>query len=1119
MQATKNYIEALKKIDFSIASETSLRTAFENYITEFIVEAKLQKFKILQEGKRIERFGVPDFRISHNNTMLGYIETKKTEENLDKTLKSEQIKKYRELSQNLIITNYLEFVWIKGDMIHRETLCYLSDIENKKFQFQESKAKKVEELLKNFFSQTPENIANPEKLALALAVRCKNLKDFINQELTRQNQQNEQDILLELFNAFKDNIFTELTISEFSDAYAQMLTYGLYLAGLNADTKLITINNAKEYIPTNFQLIKELYKFFDVLEQPEYRETKWIIDETIAIINNIEWAELKQNMSFSRKKLSESSELSESYSDPYIYFYETFLATYDYNLRKAKGVYYTPPEVVNFIIRAIDEILTNTFQLPNGFADRQKVTVLDFATGTGTFLLEIFKVVLEKQKTSQKIETFEKFIIKEHLLKNFYGFEYLIAPYTIAHLKLSQYLKENGYEFTDKDRLQVYLTNTLEPVDKQIKVAFMPQLTNETRAAQEIKDKSILVITGNPPYSGHSKNNGEWIKNQIKKYNFVDGKPLGEKNPKWLQDDYVKFIRFAQEKIERTEQGIVGIITNHSFLDNPTFRGMRQSLMNTFDQLYFIDLHGNAKKKEKTPVGNIDQNVFDIEQGVCISLMIKQGVATPFSKKGVFHADFWGSRKTKFNLCLENTFKTVDFKELKPNSPFYLFVPQNQDVRAVYEKFWSVKEIFEIDSVGIVSANDNLTIAYSKKELENRFYKIKNSELHQIKHEYNFNDKYFENRKNFFLNIKEKPLEIKELNYRPFDKRFIWWDTELIERSRENIMKHFEKENIGLLTVRNCQGTRVWNHSFITKNYTDLHTIPIGTYIFPLYRYNGNGSSNSVNYLFKADDKKDNFTEEFRKFIRTKYSAKHVDKKEITSIEKTIQELERQLKQTEKTIVSLQKNNLSSDLINAQIQFKEELKTQTELKKAELKTKNTSTDSNYEPTPIEIFNYIYAVLHSSTFREKYTEFLKMDFPRIPFTENLHDFQNLASLGKELVDVHLLKNKLANIEYKHIGNFKGEGACVVIKPAFRTEKTENATGGKLYINNSQYFETVSEPVFNFTIGGYQVLEKYIKDRKGKTLIPDEIENIENIIKALSFTILQMELIDNETKKWI
>ncbi len=389
----KQYIKELQSIPIDEITEHSKRFALETVLRALADDCANNKNKInvLHEPKRKDNYGSPDFKIFTNNSIIGYVENKKITENLDKILKTEQIKKYRELSQNLLITNYIEFVWIKGEVIQRETLCYLSDIENKIFKLDKDKVERVEKLLSNFFSQAPENISLPKELALALAVRCKNLKVFINDELIRQSEQNEQGKLLELYKVFKDNIFSELSISEFSDAFAQMLIYGFFLAGLNANGKRITLRDTKYNIPASFQLIRELLDFLDELELPEYIETKWIIDETLSIINNIQWFDLKQNLSFN-KKVKDNENIE---TDPYIYFYETFLATYDYKLRKSKGVYYTPPQVVNFKVRAIDEVLINTFKLSDGFADRNKVTVLDFATGTGTFLLEIFKIILE----------------------------------------------------------------------------------------------------------------------------------------------------------------------------------------------------------------------------------------------------------------------------------------------------------------------------------------------------------------------------------------------------------------------------------------------------------------------------------------------------------------------------------------------------------------------------------------------------------------------------------------------------------------------------------------------------------------------------------------------------
>ena len=1051
----KQYIKELQSVPIDEITEHSKRFALETILRELAngCATANKKINVLHEPKRKDNYGSPDFKIYKENSIIGYVENKKITENLDKILKTEQIKKYRELSQNLLITNYIEFVWIKGEMIQRETLCYLSDIENKKFKLDKEKAEKVEKLLLNFFSQAPEKIALPKDLALALAVRCKNLKDFINDELTRQNEQNlEESRLFQLYKAFKDNIFTELTISEFSDAFAQMLVYGFFLAGLNADTKKITIRDTKYYIPASFQLIKELLNFLDELEQPEYQETKWIIDETLSIINNIQWFDLKQNLSFN-KKVKDNENIE---TDPYIYFYETFLATYDYNLRKSKGVYYTPPQVVNFIVRAIDEILINTFKLSNGFADRNKVTVLDFATGTGTFLLEVFKIVLENipKESPEK----RKMIIKDHILQNLFGFEYLIAPYTIAHLKLSQFLKENGYEFQEKDRLQIYLTNTLEPVDKQIKVPFMPQLSKETQSAQEIKDKPILVITGNPPYSGISKNNGMWISEQINKYKFVDGVPFGEKKH-WLNDDYVKFIRFAQDKMDKAEHGIVGIITNHSFLDNPTFRGMRQSLMNTFDQLYFIDLHGNAKKKETTHEGEKDENVFDIKQGVCISILVKKKGL----KKGIFHTDFYGLRSEKYENCLNNSLKTLNFKELIPNSPFYFFVPKDETNRKKYEKGLKIDEIFNLNVSGIVTARDKLCIHQTEKELTSAIQDFKNLKItdYEIENKYNVKDNYqwkikLQRKKNALKNF-DKNL-ITNILYRPFDIRKIYYDEDIVFRTRKSIMLNFQDDNLGLVSVRQV-AEGLFNHAFVSNticNFRITISNKGGAYIFPLYILQNGveevffgvsepeavyGNKKSENGFIKIE----NFKPEFRKFINKKY-GKHY-------------------------------------------------------------------------SPEQIIGYIYAILHSETYRKKYSEFLKSDFPRILFTDSEKIFEKLSELGFELIEKHLLKEIPNDKNYKHLGIYKGEGDNIVIKPEFRIVKTNEEISYKLYINKTQYFETVPENVYNFQIGGYQVLDKYIKDRKNRELSHDEIDNITNIVKTLTFTIKQMKLIDKETKEWI
>ncbi len=1014
---------------------TSLQTHNIADITEHSHRSNLQKLlegfadpniKVLHEPKREGRFGSPDFKITHTESIIGYVENKKIDENLDKTLKSDQIKKYQSLSDNILLTNYIDWIWIKeGVVLKRESLCYLTDVENKKAKLDKSKAEAVKNLITSFFSQAPKQIADAKKLAAALAIRAKLLKDFLLDELKRQEIEHTEGRLYQLYETFKTHVFHELTVNEFSDAFAQNLVYGLFLAKLNADVNIVSLYNAKKYIPASFELIRELVNFLDELDNEEYRETRWIVEEVLTIMNNLDLRAIQEKLSFTKKRTDADNLIIK---DPYVYFYEDFLAAYDKKLRAAKGVYYTPPPVVNFIVRAIDDILADTFKIKDGLADRHKVTVLDFATGTGTFLLEVLQQIFDKlPKDSGK----KDLIIKDHILKNLFGFEYLIAPYTIAHLKLSQFLKDNGYELKAKERLQVYLTNTLEPIPGQIKIPLLPALTEESKQAQKVKDKPILVITGNPPYSGHSKNNGDWINNKIQDYYFVDGKPLGEKNPKWLQDDYVKFIRFAQDKIEKAEEGIVGIITNHRFLTNPTFRGMRQSLMKTFDQIYFIDLHGSNKPKEFSPDGSKDENVFDIEQGVAISIFIKKKDL----EKKVFHTDFWGSRINKYKRSLEDDIKNIVWEDVKATAPFYLFKLQNEELKNKYNQFHSLNDIFIKSSLGIFTHRDFFLVDTNYEVLTSRIQQFKKFETAtEIKKVFGLTDTRDWKIDIALEAIKKNAINIQAYQYRPFDKRFICYNLEMFDRgcSRYDLMQTFLKKQNVIAIISGRAGQNVtphldWNLVSVSDTLSDANVFSRGgATVFPIYISTSNPTRDGTLLI-------SNFKSEFLKAI------------------------------------------------------------------------------NLKPSNGELTGYIYSVLHSPTYRKKYAEFLKIDFPRIPFIEDKNVFKQLAALGNELIDVHLLQSQ-ANYSY---GDFIGKGDSIVEKPNFIFE---NKTG-KLYINKTQYFNNVPPEVYDFYIGGYQVLDKYLKDRKGRDLSSDEVDNVEKIIKAIAFTIDQMKKIDNLTKNWI
>jgi len=1019
MNIFNEYISSLKSIPINEITEYSHRGDLEKLLN-YLAKQQNPKIQILHEPKRKKGYGSPDFRVSLAENIIGYVENKNIDENLDKFLKSEQIQRYLSLTDNLIITNYLEWIWIKnGKIIRREHLCYISDLENKKFKFDKYKIELIEYIIKNFFTQPPEGISDTKRLAKVLAVRAKYLKEFLEDELQRQENEDQTGKLCGLFQTFHDYIFKELTIADFADTFSQNLVYGLFLARLSTENKTINLYNAKRNIPQSFELLRELVNFFDELDKEEYQPIKWIVEEVLTILNNLDLLKIHESLSFLKLKKDEDGLVIK---DPYVYFYEDFLTAYDKNIRETRGVYYTPPPIVSFIIRSINTILQNKFGIKNGFADHHRVTVLDFATGTGTFLVQVFEQIFEKlPKGSGK----RKLIIKEHILKNIYGFEYLIAPYTIAHLKLLQYLKDKGYELQAKERLQIYLTNTLEPADPQLKIPLLPALTEETQSAQRVKDNPILVITGNPPYSGHSKNPSEIIKNVFKNgkkvkikektaigrlietYFYIDGKRLKERNPKNLQDDYVKFIRFAQWKMQEVEQGVIGVITNHSYLDNPTFRGMRQSLLQTFNQVYILDLHGNTKKREISPDGSKDENVFDIQQGVSISFFIKKKELP----KKVFHADMYGLRIKKYKQCLESDIVDLKWQEIKPQPPFYLFIPQDIKLKIKYDKYLSIiDDIFKVSTSGIKTHNDKILVDFYESNLLN---KVRN-----------------------YYRIKCEKNKVKDYHYRPFDIRKIYYDTNIVGRAREKTIKHLNYENVGLILVRQAQviGSNIFDSAFVINSLVDTNLFRRGGPLtFPLYLY----EEDKDMFNTQKSNKTENLKERFRHFVDNYYGKRY--------------------------------------------------------------------------TPEEILGYIYAILFSNTYREKYADFLKIDFPRIPFSRNNTIFDALSKLGQELIDAYLMQ-KIPN--YNN-GVFIGIGSYEVEDVRFIDKKGLK----RLYINEIQYFDKIPREVYEFTIGGYQVLDKYLKYRKGGKLALDEINNVEKIVKIIIFTINKMNEIEKLTNAWI
>ncbi|WP_187844766.1 type ISP restriction/modification enzyme [Helicobacter pylori] len=1026
----KEYLEGIK--DLTPESNELTHRAFLQILLKGLKDNFNKEFKIEHEPNRDKQGGQPDFRVSYQGLNIGYIENKKVGTNLNQLLKSDQILKYLELNPNLMLTDYLNFVWVGKDeenkpLIKREIS--ISSLEELSKPPNPQTERDLIELFRGFFNHEAAPITNAKDFANALSAPTRYLKDALI-------QYQKDDQVSSIFKNFKEYLYEELSFEDFSDAFAQTLTYSLFIAKLNHPFEKINLDNVRSSIPKNFAVIREMADFLKKLDA--IKEIQWLLNEILSLINHVDMGSIIKDLNDDK--------------DPYLHFYETFLSAYDPKLREKKGVYYTPDSVVKFIINALDSLLKTHFKdAPLGLKsalDNENIKLLDFATGTGTFLLEAFRKALETRKTSDGgISTKEDKY--QNLLKQFYGFEYLIAPYAIAHLNLSQAFKEEFKKpLKENDALKIILTNTLiQPSEIVAYRGLSPIFEKELSNAQKIKkDENILIITGNPPYSGASENKGlfEWevratygiepefqtieieknikltdkiqtllssvqiqkqsgSKNALKELKNLHSKYKlqKEKNPKWLLDDYVKFMRFAQNKIKSLGHGLFGFISNNAFLDNPTFRGLRRSLLECYDELYILNLHGNARKKEETPQGAKDENVFNIMQGVSINLFVKKVQTT---KQKIHYYDVYGQRAEKYAFLAQNDLNSIEWLELAPRAPFYLLLPLKTPLLDEYEQGFSVQEMFQISSVGIVTGKDRIFIANNTESLKEQVLRYCNE----------FNEQC-----------------VKDIHYRPFDIRKVYYDTKKLERARENTFKHMLPpptnpktpnqtcKNVALITSRRFCQSQKSGVGFVSNKISDLRTwtcpgMEGGDYVNPLYH--------NPNYT-------ENFTPEFRSFIDKHYSH------------------------------------------------------------------------HFEP--LEVLGYIYALLYSPNYRKRYEDFLKADYPKILFTNNKDLFRALSLLGIELIGLHVLNQESLNHSFEKLKDATiGEsGYKEVHDPIISKKPSYNEPEQRLYINHSAYFR-VSEEIYDYRIGGYGVLDKYLKSHKDE---PCDFDHVTNIIKVIARTI--------------
>ena len=1051
------------------AREHSYRGDLQNLIMAIIPDVL-----VTNEPARVA-CGAPDYVLTRKDVPLGYIEAKDIGVDLkSKTLK-EQFDRYKNGLSNLIFTDYLDFHFYRdGEFV---TSIAIATIENGNIVGQPQHYSQFTTLIINFAQTISQTIKSPTKLAQMMAGKARLMADVIEKTLGNDDEQNHVSALKGQMLTFKQMLIHDIDNKSFSDIYSQTIAYGMFAARYH-DPSLPTFSRqeAASLIPRSNPFLRKLFQ--DIAGYDLDHRLVWIVDDLVSIFLASDVATIMKNFGKSTKQ-----------EDPVVHFYETFLGEYNPALRKARGVWYTPQPVVNFIVRAVDEVLKTEFGLKDGLADTSKtkikvkvpkfddrsktksiitgeqeiekevhrVQVLDPATGTGTFLAEVVKHIYKKFEGQQGIWSN---YVKNDLIPRLNGFELLMASYAMAHLKMDMLLTETGYTPTDDQRLKIFLTNSLEEASDQ-QLDLFNWLADEANQANAVKKEApVMVVIGNPPYSGESANKGEWIMNLMEDYKKEPGgkEKLKEQNSKFINDDYVKFIRFGQHFIEKNGEGILAFINPHGFLDNPTFRGMRWNLLKTYDKIYTIDLHGNSKKNETAEDGSVDQNVFDIMQGVSINIMVKTGKKKTDELGQVYHYDLYGKRDYKYNFLAENSIKTIGYQKLENVAPNYFMVQKNFEQQGKYECGFALNTVFNINSLGLLTKKDKFITDFESINIKKRlndFINLENSDDFLSK-KYNLklkdNDKWNLNKSRNEL-IKYGIIEsnFKIQNYRCFDKRSIYYDNNFVARLNTKVLNHLASKNYSLISTRQLADNN-FRHIFISNIISDQCFISNktkeGCQVFPLYLYpDSNGQHNA--FEVEQQERIPNLDATIAQQIAKGIGATYVP----------------------------------------------------ELDDLDYGLPPVGWDPELEIGPLAILDYIYAVLHSPNYREKYKEFLKIDFPRVPYPTDRKAFWALVALGTELRQLHLLESDTVE---QYITTYPIDGDNVVVKPGF--------DNGKVFINDTQYFDGVPVVAWSFYIGGYQPAQKWLKDRKGRTLTYEDIFHYQKMIVAMTETSRIMTAID-------
>ncbi len=1020
---------------------------------------------VINEPRRLVDVGAPDFVFSRNGISIGWCEAKDIGKDVTRfaanDYSKEQKGRYTKGLPNLIYTNGLDFEFIRqGEVYSFVTIADLMPtLPDRPDNFPV-----LERLLRDFAAQTPVSITNAKQLAEMMAGKAAIIKDIMGRALVADIEAGQATELTDQYEGLKASLIHDITVAEFADIYAETIAYGLFAARLHDTTQGdFTRTEALDLLPKSNPFLRNLFVYIagPNLDDRLVR----MIDDLCAIFVATSLHDLLKDFGKFTAR-----------NDPFLHFYETFLAAYNPAKRKARGVWYTPEPVVNFIVRAVDDVLKSEFGLPDGLADTSKVTVdwdtgqtdkkgkpvtirkdvhrvqvLDPATGTGTFLAEVVKLVAGRVKGIAPGQW--SGYVEKDLIPRLHGFELLMASYAMCHMKLDMMLTELGYQPSGTPpRLSVYLTNSLEEGERvEQTLPFARWISEEAKGANTIKrDQPIMCVIGNPPYSGHSSNKGAWIEGLMADYK-VSPELKRPAQAKWLSDDYVKFIRLAEHMIAKTGEGVLGFITNHGYLDNPTFLDMRNHLRQTFDRIHVLDLHGNSKKKEVAPDGSADKNVFDIQQGVAIIIAVKRKATGKDEKKlaEVFHGDLWGNRDAKYAALWGSDVTALAADEVSLESPPWRFKPSDKALEASYAAGFSIADLFSPNgrpAPGIVTTQDEFAISWSAADAAGKVERLlstqSEAEARQLFRLCSQSQWNYAAAKGALSDGSWREA-ITSVAYRPFDTRKTVFNNHVAVHRRERVMRHLAgTANIALCTSGNadCLGSPYYDAAILVSHPTDFNFFRRGgAYTFPLYLYS---DPNDPVYTDSG-----HLDESIRINFEPKLYAKI------------------------RAAAGLDGPSPAPDGTDA--------------------FRRATGDAR--PHEVQVFDYIYGVLHCPAYRETYREFLKVDFPRVPFPPSPDVFRRVSEQGEALRRLHLMEEAAIG-ETPYV--FEGEGNNVVDQPRH--------DGGTVWINATQGFAGVPDVAWTFHIGGYQPAQKWLKDRKGRELGWDDIRHYQRIIKILAET---------------